>query len=337
MPTHDIALVLSGGVALGSYQAGAWEALQDDASVRVTWIAGSSVGALNGALIAGGSPDGRLPLLEEYWLRGTAWNPQLFPLPFAPLRHSANWLSVLQARLFGSPRHVQTNLLRTPFASLYSLDPTVAFIRARVDFDRLNGGDIRFTACATDIETGDAVYFDTAKGDRIGIDHLLASCGFLPEFSPVDIAGRLLGDGGLIANAPLEPVLDEVEGTEALVLVVDLFDRRGERPTGLESALARKNALLFGNQTYARLDLYRKLWKRHCTVHPSVLYMSYQPFKGEAGAEMPFDFSHASAEQRWRTGVRDAQAAIGQCEAARLSNEIITVVRREPHPQPTQG
>ena len=42
MTDHETALVLSGGVALGSYQAGAWEALQDDDSVRVTWIAGSS-------------------------------------------------------------------------------------------------------------------------------------------------------------------------------------------------------------------------------------------------------------------------------------------------------
>lgn len=335
MTNHETALILSGGVALGSYQAGAWEALQDDDSLRVTWIAGSSVGALNGALIAGASPEARRKVLEEYWLEGTAWNPQLYPLPFAVFRHTASWLSVLQARLFGSPRHIHTSPLRVPFASLYSLDPTISFIRAHVDFDRLNGGDIRFTVCATDIETGDAVYFDTGRGDRIGVDHLLASCGFLPEFSPVEIGGRLLGDGGLIANAPLEPVLDEVEGTQATVLVLDLFDRCGERPAGLESALARKNALLFGNQTFARLDLYRKLWKRLDTVHPSVLYLSYHPVSGEAGAEMPFDFSHTTAEQRWRAGFLDAKAAIAQRDAAHLSGDMVTIVRRampRPHP-----
>ena len=43
-----------------------------------------------------------------------------------------------------------------------------------------------FTVATTDIETGDAVIFDTGKGDRIGIDHILASCGFLPEFAPVE-------------------------------------------------------------------------------------------------------------------------------------------------------
>ena len=47
------------------------------------------------------------------------------------------------------------------------------------------------------METGDLVLFDTANGNQIGMDHLLASCGFLPEFAPLEIGGRLLGDGGL--------------------------------------------------------------------------------------------------------------------------------------------
>ena len=51
------------------------------------------------------------------------------------------------------------------------------------------------------------VIFDTANGERIELDHLMATCGFLPEFAPVEIGGRLLGDGGFSANAPIEPVL----------------------------------------------------------------------------------------------------------------------------------
>jgi NTE family protein len=164
------------------------------------------------------------------------------------MRHAVNWLSVAQARFFGSPGHLQTVGARMKFTSFYDLAPTVSYLETAVDFGRLNSGDIRLTVAATDLETGDVVFFDTGKGDRIGLDHVLASCGFLPEFAPVEIAGRLLGDGGLALNAPFEPVLDEVEGTDAAVFVVDLFARDGERPGGLESALARKNAILFGNQ-----------------------------------------------------------------------------------------
>lgn len=90
------------------------------------------------------------------------------------------------------------------------------------------------------------------------MDHLLASCGFLPEFAPVEIGGRLLGDGGLAVNAPFEPVLDEAEGTIDPVFIVDVFARGGRRSTGLESALARKNALVFSSQTWLRLEVYRR-------------------------------------------------------------------------------
>src|SRR3954470_16693046 len=81
----------------------------------------------------------------------------------------------------------------------------------------------------------------------------MASCGFLPEFAPVDIGGRLLGDGGLSANAPIEALANDA--AKGLVFVIDLFARDGERPRSLEDALARKNDIMFGNQTMQRLKL----------------------------------------------------------------------------------
>jgi predicted acylesterase/phospholipase RssA len=43
----------------------------------------------------------------------------------------------------------------------------------------------------------------------VEINHVLASCGFRPEFAPAEIGGRLLGEGGLSTIAPIEPVLDD--------------------------------------------------------------------------------------------------------------------------------
>ncbi len=147
----------------------------------------------------------------------------------------------MQTRLFGAPGHLQASGPRLSFSSLYDLAPTVAFLRQRIDFGRLNGGEIRFTVATTDIERGGVVLFDTGKGDRIEMDHLLASCGFLPEFAPVEIGGRLLGDGGLAVNAPFEPALDEAEGTRDPVLILDLFARGGRRPTGRLHLWGRKS------------------------------------------------------------------------------------------------
>jgi NTE family protein len=323
-------MVFSGGVSLGSYQAGAFEALQEDAGIAVGWIAGSSIGAINGALIAGSAPDNRLKALKGYWLDGTSWNPQPFLGLSGGMRHAANWMSVFQARLFGSPQHLKTVGPRFSFASFYDLAPTVAYLHKVVDFGRLNSGETRFTVATTDIETGDAVLFDTGKGDRIEMDHILASCGFLPEFAPVEIAGRLLGDGGLAMNAPVEPVLDEAEGKGGIIFVVDLFARDGRRPTGLESAMARKNSLLFGNQTFYRLEAYRRLWLRHAVggPPPCIVYLSYLPVGEEAGAEMPFDFSRASAQDRWRAGLLDGRDAVGRIDHAQATATVVTTIRR---------
>lgn len=326
------ALVLSGGVALGSYQAGVYEALAQEAALSPGWIAGSSVGALNGALIAGSIPDQRCEVLRRYWLRGPE---SLNAFSIGPARHALNWISVIQSRLFGAWGHIQTQGPRLDFASFYDLAPTVEFLRRTIDFGRLNG-DLRFTLATTDIESGEAVTFDTGRGDRIGIDHVLASCGFLPEFAPVEIAGRLLGDGGLSMNAPIEPVLDELAGTDGTMIVADLFARDGARPGGLQSALARKNAILFGNQTWYRLEAYRRLLQRDLAGGgraPAILYLSYLPVSGEAGPEAPFDFSLASARDRWAEGFLDGRHAVARAAEARERPGHPVVVRRDGHPQ----
>ncbi|TBR27353.1 MAG: patatin-like phospholipase family protein, partial [Reyranella sp.] len=219
MSNRSTALVLSGGVALGSYQAGIYEALAQEPELSPAWIAASSAGTLNGALIAGTPAERRCEVLRSYWLRGPE---SVNALSFGITRHALNWASAMQSRLFGAAGHIQTLGPRLSFSSFYDLAPTVAFFRKTIDFGRLNSGDIRFTVATTDIETGDAVIFDTGKGDRVEIDHILASCGFLPEFAPVEIAGRLLGDGGLSINAPVEPVFDEFAGTYNTVIVADL-------------------------------------------------------------------------------------------------------------------
>ena len=62
----QIVLVLQGGGALGSYQAGVYQALHE-AGIEPDWIIGTSIGAINASLIAGNSPQNRLSRLREFW------------------------------------------------------------------------------------------------------------------------------------------------------------------------------------------------------------------------------------------------------------------------------
>ena len=65
-PFERIALLLQGGGALGSYQAGVYQALAE-ANLHPDWVAGISIGAVNSALIAGNSPEKRVERLREFW------------------------------------------------------------------------------------------------------------------------------------------------------------------------------------------------------------------------------------------------------------------------------
>src|ERR1700748_3329517 len=70
-------LVLQGGGALGSYQAGAYQALCH-AGFEPDWVAGISIGAINAAIIAGNAPEKRVERLKEFWEMVSSpvpWNP----------------------------------------------------------------------------------------------------------------------------------------------------------------------------------------------------------------------------------------------------------------------
>ena len=94
---RSVALVLQGGGALGAYQAGVFEAL-DEAGLQPTRLAGISIGALNAAIIAGNAPKWRVERLREFWeaiCRSPLW-PETSPLPwFDAVAWPTAWLNGL--------------------------------------------------------------------------------------------------------------------------------------------------------------------------------------------------------------------------------------------------
>src|SRR5438445_11633205 len=81
------ALVLQGGGALGSYQAGVYEGLAE-AGIHPNWVAGISIGALNAAVIAGNPRERRIERLRAFWefICRQPWAPPTLPLlPAAPV------------------------------------------------------------------------------------------------------------------------------------------------------------------------------------------------------------------------------------------------------------
>ncbi len=250
-------------------------------------------------------------------------------------RQAYNQASVWQTLWFGRPGLFTPRLATLARAgandvpALYDLAPMRAQLDALVDFDRLNQGAVRVSLAATDVVGGERVVFDTAHGTMLTADHILASCALLPLFAPVEVEGRLLGDGGLSSNTPLDLVLSDPAARDLRCFVVDLFAPEGRRPHSLAASASRAGDLAFGNQTarlleaQAREDRLRlsiaeldalltpeqraqpevaAMLRQGRTRPADVVCIGYRAGLDEAGLGKPFDFSSATIADRWRAG-----------------------------------
>lgn len=249
-----VALVLQGGGALGSYQAGVIEGLASS-GIEIDWVAGISIGAVNAAIFAGNPPHKRVEMLTAFWDMVTSSLPSF---PIYPDDHLREWLHewsagyVMMAGVpgFFAPRRVSPVFAvpGTPEAlSFYDSAPLKETLDALVDWDLLNSGPVRLSVGAVDVESGNFAYFDTTT-TRIDARHIMASGALPPGLPPIEIDGRLWWDGGLVSNTPLTHVLDH-QTEPLLAFQVDLFAAATERPRTIMDVAAREKEIRFSSRT----------------------------------------------------------------------------------------
>lgn len=305
---HCLALVLSGGNALGAFQAGAWCALKDH-GLPPDWVAGASVGAVNGAIIAGNQPDRTKAALEMLWRPASVSSSfDLQPLEEPRRMQSAvASLTFRQPRLF-SPRALYGLWLNPSSdpepSSLYDALPLEATLRQLVDFDRINLGDTRFFATAVDIETGEDVVFDSAA-TAITPEHIRASAALLPVYPPVEIGGRLLGDAGISINLPLDSVMAQPQDKPLLCIAIDLLPLLAQRPKTIGEIFTRAQDLMFATQCRRAIAAWQALFaqrsKQGDSASVTLLYLAYADQSDEVSLKT-FDFSPESAARLWQAG-----------------------------------
>jgi NTE family protein len=248
-------LVLQGGGALGAYQAGVYEGL-NEAEFRPNWIAGTSIGAINAAIIAGNSRETRVDRLRAFWETASSSLPLHFAPPDARTRSfvneaSALWIATAGVSGFFRPR-IPPALFYPSGApqarSLYDTSPLRETLEKLVDFDRINAREIRLSLGAVNVQTGELVYFDNER-HTLGPDHVMASGALPPGFPPVEIDGQYFWDGGVVSNTPLQYVLDEDTEDDLLVFQVDLFSPHGELPNTVLEAIEREKDIRYSSRT----------------------------------------------------------------------------------------
>ena len=351
-----IALVLQGGGALGAYQAGVYQALHE-AGIEPDFVAGVSIGAINGAIIAGNAPEDRLDRLHRFWdtitarpLGFPAWP---FPVDGDEPRRLMNTLAAGQAMMFGQPGFFAPQFPNpwlsprgaSTATSLYDTAPLRETLRQLVDFELLNHNATRYAAGAVAIRSGNFRFFDTTT-DMIGPEHVMASGALPPAFPMVRIGDDCYWDGGLISNTPLQHVLDHAGDARLLTFQVDLFSSRGRLPRDMMDVLSREKDIRYSSRTRMVTDLYKERFhsqrllralfdkvpdealsaeeralKSSCARLPEVtlLHLIYEQAAYEGQAK-DYEFSAVSMREHWAAGLRDTKATLAHRNWIRVAD-----------------
>lgn len=345
LPAHcaEVGLVLQGGGALGAYQVGVFEALAERGYMP-GWVSGVSIGAINGAIIAGNPPERRLERLRAFWqlvTDGVSATP-LFGGDIA--RGFFNELSAFASVTAGvtgfyNPR-VPPAMLQ-PWGtmgalSIYDTAPLRQTLLGLVDFELLNSGKVRLSVGAANIRKGNSVYFDTTER-QLTVDHIMASAALPPGFPPVEIDGECYWDGGVVSNTPLQWVLDAERYTSLLVFQVDLFSASGVLPRNLLDVYERHKDILYSSRTRLNTDVAKRERRLQQAVERlldrlpedlkrdpdvqfilanarrpaplSIVHLIYRQKNYETQTK-DYEFSRISMQEHWQAGYKDTKRSL---------------------------
>jgi len=365
---ETVALVLQGGGALGSYQAGVFcEMVRQN--VRIDWVAGISIGAINSAIIAGNAPDVACIRLREFWELVTSGTMDFVFGDSDYWREMNHYVGAAVSAGVGVPGFYRPHLVSPTFAwpgtpaavSMYDTTPMIETLNRFIDWDRLNTGPVRFSVGAVNVESGNFYYFDTQDPEgpqTIDARHIMASGALPPGFAPVEINGKHYWDGGLVSNTPLAYVLDN-QTSDMLAFQVDLFPARGALPTKFADVMSREKDIRYSSRTRQVTNHYMKLRKEHealrnvlamlpremCSMADvkrvralvqdnavNIVHLIYNVQKWESGMR-DFEFSRATMNTHWDQGIDAVEAVMrnGDLLAQNIMNGDTATFDLAPH------
>ena len=334
-----IALVLQGGGALGSYQAGVYEALADSPYLP-DWVAGISIGAINSAIIVGNAPEHRVAKLRAFWEQITA-STSMWPSSHNEMVESLQHrIGAMSALFFGQPGFFRPR----PPLSFFTSDKQLSYydtselkttLERLVDFDRINARHVRLSVGAVNVRTGNFTYFDNMT-HKITPEHIMASGALPPGFPPVEIDGEFYWDGGLVSNTPLQYILTTSPRYSRLSFQVDVFPSRGEIPKTMDEVNEREKDVRFSSKTRLGTTSFQDMHevRRHvskllkklpddlqnepevialrniaCQTRMDIVQLIYRPTTPQ-GSYKDYEFSHVTMENRWNMGLQNARLTL---------------------------
>ena len=285
----QIVLVFQGGGALGAYQVGVYQAMHE-AGMEPDWVIGTSIGAINGTIIAGNRPDERMPKLERFWR---------LVQNHAAADFSAFWRSFGNAfsnyaiytrgvEGFFSPNpdaawgmHSHLGVERAAF---YTTGPLRSTLSELIDFDHVNAKRTRLTLGAVNVASGEMRYFDSRDADLCAT-HVMASGALPPAFPAIRIDGEPYWDGGVYSNTPIEVVLDDKPRRDSLIFAANMWHPRGPEPETIWQVLGRQKDIQYASRANSHITRQQQIHRMRHIIR-------------ELGAHLPAGQRDAPAVQK---------------------------------------
>ncbi|HYA66689.1 MAG TPA: patatin-like phospholipase family protein, partial [Burkholderiaceae bacterium] len=351
----QVVLVLQGGGALGAYQGGVYQAMHEQ-GMEPDWVIGTSIGAINGALIAGNRVERRLERLKEFWSRVSRGSTAALGTHSVPGQIFTNF-SILAGGVSGffSPRalgwlgiYSETGVDR---ASFYNTDALKDTLCELVDTEAFRSCEPRLTVGAVNVCTGTMRYFDS-RDETLTIDHIRASGALPPYFGAVRIGSEAYWDGGIYSNTPIEAILDDRPRRDSLIFAVQVWQPKGAEPPSIWQVMARQKDIQYASRDVSHLARQRQIHRlRHiirelskllppeqldqahvqqlvaygCGTTMHVVHLQAPCVDGENHTK-DIDFTSRGVKLRWDAGYADAVKALARKAWLERSDPIEGIV-----------
>jgi len=236
-------LALQGGGSHGAFTWGVLDRLMDEPWLRIDGISGTSAGAMNAVVLAGGfvadGPAGAKSALSAFWRRVAD------SARFSPIRRSPFDVVLGRWTLDTSPFYLAFDLASRVF-SPYDLkfagaNPLQRVLADSVDFAQVARSPIRLFVTATNVHTGRGRVFRNAE---LTPDIVLASACLPTLFRAIEIDGQSYWDGGYAGNPTITPLVRESDSHDTLLVAVNPIERP-ETPRSAREILDRVNEVSF--------------------------------------------------------------------------------------------
>ena len=257
----ETVLVMQGGGSLGAYECGVYKALCAR-GIKFDIVAGTSIGAVNAAIVAGSKNDHPDKDLEEFWCevaeRITA---SIFPDNLRAIVSSSYGALYGNSKVFSPVWFMPPTLNINDFSSyfksgwwpshMYDLAILKRTLERYIDFSKLNTKSVpRLILTCTDIKNSEPVIFDSMT-TNIDADHVIACAGYpFYGIAWTEKDGRFLWDGALLSNTPLREVIDSSPKRDKKVYIVNLFPHiQEELPKNLVEIWHRARDIMHTDKT----------------------------------------------------------------------------------------